>query len=156
MIQDRKSSGLTARSVVASTLLGTDPPRLPGGVLVRAAELFGIAEGTTRVALTRMVAAGELEADDGWYAITGARLLERQVRQAASRAADLRPWNGMWIVAVVTADRRAPAVRAELRDALGRARLAELREGVWVRPDNIELTPAAVVGEQCKIGKSVV
>jgi phenylacetic acid degradation operon negative regulatory protein len=58
---------LTARSVVASTLLGTSPPRLPVGVLVRAAELFGISEGTTGVAWTRMAAAAELVAVDGPY-----------------------------------------------------------------------------------------
>lgn len=130
-------------------LLGTDPPRLPAAVLVRAGELFGIAEGTTRVALSRMVAGGELKADDGWYALTGARLLERRVRQAASRAADTHPWDGTWLVAVVTAERRAAAARAELRDALMRARLGELREGVWARPDNISLALASVVDEQC-------
>ena len=52
---------LSARSVVASTLLGMRPPRLPTQILVRSGALFGIAEGTTRVALSRMVAAGELE-----------------------------------------------------------------------------------------------
>ena len=41
---------MTARSVVASTLLGIEPPRLPARILVRSGELFGIAEGTTRVA----------------------------------------------------------------------------------------------------------
>ena len=50
---------MTARSVVASTLLGVEPPRLTTRILVRSGELFGIAEGTTRVALSRMVAAGE-------------------------------------------------------------------------------------------------
>ena len=130
-------------------LLGTDPPRLPANVLVRAGELFGIAEGTTRVALSRMVASGELEGDGGWYSLTGPRLLDRYVRQAASRAADTRSWDGTWIVAVVTAERRAAAARAELRDALVQARLAELREGVWVRPDNISVVLAPVVGEQC-------
>ena len=41
---------LTARSVVASTLLGMSPPRLSSQLLVRSGELFGITEGTTRVA----------------------------------------------------------------------------------------------------------
>ena len=36
---------LTARSVLLSALLGTTPPRLPVGRLVRAAELFGITIG---------------------------------------------------------------------------------------------------------------
>jgi phenylacetic acid degradation operon negative regulatory protein len=75
---------LTARSVVASLLLGNRPPELPGAVLVRAGELFGIAEGTTRTALSRMVAAGELASREGHYALRG-RLLDRQARQEASR-----------------------------------------------------------------------
>ena len=40
---------LTARSVVASTLLGTDPPRLPVAFLVRTGALFGLAEGSALV-----------------------------------------------------------------------------------------------------------
>ena len=36
---------LTARSVIASTLLGVDPPRLPTQALVRSGELFGLSEG---------------------------------------------------------------------------------------------------------------
>ena len=135
MTQSRNT--LTARSVVASTLLGTDPPRLPGQLLVRAAELFGISEGTTRVALSRMVAANELVADDGQYELTG-RLLERQARQATSRRAATRKWRGQWLTAVVTAERRPAAERAALRTTLTRARLGELREGVWLRPDNLD------------------
>jgi phenylacetic acid degradation operon negative regulatory protein len=142
------SRGLTARSIVASTLLGTNPPRLPARVLVRAGELFGISEGTTRVALSRMVANGELATDGGWYELAGRPLLARQARQEASRAASTRGWDGSWVLMVVTADRRTAAARAELRDALRRARLAELREGVWLRPDNLELALPAIVHEQ--------
>ncbi|MGI8663836.1 MAG: PaaX family transcriptional regulator C-terminal domain-containing protein [Acidimicrobiales bacterium] len=154
MSQARNAPRLTARSVLASTLLGTTPPRLPALVLVRAAELFGITEGTARVALSRMVAAGELEADDGWYALLGARLLARQSRQAAGRAWHIAPrgaWRGRWHVAVVVAERRSAADRAELRDELRRARLGELREGVWARPDNLEVEWPAVASEHCTV-----
>ncbi len=53
---------MSARSVVASVLLGSHPPELPVAALVHLCSRFGIAEGTTRVALSRMVAAGELAA----------------------------------------------------------------------------------------------
>jgi phenylacetic acid degradation operon negative regulatory protein len=139
---------LTARSVIASTLLGVDPPRLPGNVLVRSGELFGIAEGTTRVALSRMVAAGELRSEDGAYHLTG-RLLERQARQAASRAAATSRWDGGWRMAVVTAERRPAAERAELRDAMRDLRMAEVREGVWLRPDNLPARPLPDVAGRC-------
>ena len=47
---------LTARGVIASTLIGTNPPLLSARRLVRVGELFGINAGTIRVALSRMVA----------------------------------------------------------------------------------------------------
>jgi phenylacetic acid degradation operon negative regulatory protein len=128
---------LPARSVLASVLLGTDPPWLPTPLLVRTTALFGIAEGATRTALSRMVAAGEAVGEEGGYRLAG-RLVERQARQAASRRAETRRWDGTWEVATVDSDSaRAPADRAALRDALSALRLAELREGVWGRPDNL-------------------
>jgi phenylacetic acid degradation operon negative regulatory protein len=119
-------------------LLGTDPPWLPTPRLVRTALLFGISEGTARTALSRMVAAGEVVGEDGGYRLVG-RLVARQDRQAASRRADTLPWDGTWELAVVNGDgRRAAADRSALRDALRQLRLAELREGVWGRPDNLD------------------
>ena len=137
---------LTARSVLLSVLLGTDPPRLPVQVLVRTTEMFGIAEGTTRTALSRMATAGEVVADDGSYALAAGRLLARQARQAASRAAHTAPrWDGSWTQAVVGSHgrRRSAADRAAVRSTLAAARLAELREGVWLRPDNLDEHPDA-------------
>ncbi len=133
----RNTSSLPARSVLASVLLGTDPPWLPTPLLVRTAALFGISEGATRTALSRLVAAGEAAAEDGGYRLVG-RLVARQARQAASRRADRRDWDGTWELASVEGDsaRTAPD-RAALRDALTTLRLVELREGVWTRPDNL-------------------
>jgi phenylacetic acid degradation operon negative regulatory protein len=142
---------LTARSVIASTLLGTDPPVLSGRILVRAAALFGITEGAARVALSRMVGTGELATEDAHYRLTGTRLLERQARQATSRAATTRTWRGRWVLAIVIAERRDAADRAELREQLTAARLAELREGVWARPENLDVIWPAVVTEHCTI-----
>ena len=132
MMQERK---LTARSVIASTLLGSRPPRLPAAVLVRAGSLFAISEGSIRTALSRMTASGELEVADGSYQLAGA-LLARARRQEESRLA--RPpsdWNGDWHLVVVSGEgARTASARAGLRLTLGRAHFAELREGVWVRP----------------------
>lgn len=130
---------LTARSVLLSVLLGTQPPRLPVQLLVRTTSLFGIAEGTARTALSRMRDSGELIAEDGWYALASPRLLARQARQTISREAETWIWeSGLWVQAVVaSAGGRAAADRAALRTALAGLRLAELREGVWMRPDNL-------------------
>ncbi|MFA1541452.1 PaaX family transcriptional regulator C-terminal domain-containing protein [Actinomadura monticuli] len=139
---------LTARSVVLSTLLGVHPPRLPARYLVRVGDLFGIAEGTIRVALSRMVAAGDLVQSDGAYTLTE-RLLDRQARQDESRLPSTRPWDGAWEIAVITAERRPAADRAALRQAMSALRLAELREGTWLRPANLTRTRPDPVVRQC-------
>ncbi|MEW9549096.1 PaaX family transcriptional regulator C-terminal domain-containing protein [Nonomuraea sp. NPDC050783] len=141
---------LSARSAVLSALLGCHPPRLPARQLVRIGALFGIAEGTVRVALSRMVAAGDLVQDDGFYTLSR-RLVERQARQDESRDPHTRPWDGTWEVAVVTAERRAPADRAALRHAMIALRLGELREGTWMRPANLVRAWPEVVTAQCTL-----
>ena len=138
------NSPLTARSVLASALLGEDPPELPVAHLVHLAGLFGISDNRARVALSRMVAAGEATTDGrGRYRLAG-HLLDRQGRQTDSRRGQTRPWEGS--VAHGGGDHlgrsgRAPDQRLARRKRLALARLAEQREGVWLRPDNIDLVP---------------
>jgi phenylacetic acid degradation operon negative regulatory protein len=133
---------LTARSVIASTLLGTHPPVLSARVLVRSGAMFGISEGTVRVALTRMTNAGELSTDgSGRYELIG-HLRNRQRRQDESRSgvndsANGKRWDGEWEMAAVVGESRTAAERTELRVAMGRMRYGELREGFWLRPANL-------------------
>lgn len=129
---------LSARSVIASVLLGVRPPRLRTRTLMRACALFDISDGTGRVALSRMVAAGELTADGDGYALAGA-LLARSARQDRSAEPSVRPWRpgDAWVTALVTGEARSATDRTALRRAATDLRLAELREGVWVRPDNL-------------------
>jgi len=127
---------LTARSVLLSTLLGLDPPVLPGHRLVATAGLFGITENAARVALSRMTAAGELVAEDGRYRLAD-RFLARQRRQESGRHPTPRRWSGAWHVLVIASGRRPAHERAELRAVLRDGRLAEWREGVWTRPANV-------------------
>jgi phenylacetic acid degradation operon negative regulatory protein len=129
---------LTARSVIASTLLGVTPPELPTRSLVATAELLGVAPGTARVAMSRMVAAGELAVTDDGYRLVSASLLARQERQTRSRTGPSDDtWDGAWHQVVVTGEARPPTERVELRATLTARRYAELREGVWLRPDNL-------------------
>ncbi len=141
----------SARSLIASALIGSHPPALPGRLLVALGERFGIGAGTTRVALSRMVDRGELTNDGGTYALAG-DLLARQERQDRSRGGPGPGWDGTWEQGVVTATGRPAAERARLRTALASLGLGELREGVWMRPANLEpdRLPAvrAAVGEQ--------
>ncbi|HEX2578717.1 MAG TPA: PaaX family transcriptional regulator C-terminal domain-containing protein [Aquihabitans sp.] len=136
---------LTARSVIASTLLGVSPPELPTRSLVATAELLGVAPGTARVAMSRMVAAGELEATGDGYRLVGRPLLTRRSRQELSRRGPAGRWDGTWRTGVVTTEGRTAGARAELRAAMGALRFGELREGVWLRPDNL---PAGALPDQ--------
>ena len=140
MMQDSKVP-FTARSVLASALLGEEPPELPVSHLVHLAGLFGINENRARVALSRMAAAGEVTTDGaGRYRLAG-RLLERQARQNESRQGESVPWKGEWRMAVIVTTGRSAEERTARRKRLVLARLAEQREGFWLRPDNIELRP---------------
>ncbi|MGW2566316.1 PaaX family transcriptional regulator C-terminal domain-containing protein [Streptomyces sp. NPDC001537] len=130
---------LSARSVVLSLLLGTHPPELPVKELVRAVEPFGVGGSTLRAALSRMVASGDLRRTDAVYRLSD-RLLARQRRQDEAVEARTRAWDGDWEMVVITATGRGPAERADLRTRLTALRLAELREGVWLRPANLSRT----------------
>jgi phenylacetic acid degradation operon negative regulatory protein len=139
--------------VIASALLGVSPPELPTRSLVGTADLLGVAPGTARVAMSRMVAAGELEATEDGYRLVGPALLARQARQDLSRLGPDDQWDGTWHTSVVTPEARSTAERTGLRAAMAALRFAELREGVWLRPANLPpgiLTGAeAVAADQC-------
>jgi len=124
--------------VLASTLLGADPPELPVSHLVYVADLFGINENSARVALSRMVTSGEVvSSGSGRYRLVG-RLLERQQRQRLSRAGRTGKWSGAWHLVALPTTATAD-VRGQRRRELTAARLAELRQGLWLRPDNLSL-----------------
>lgn len=159
---------LPARSVLLSVLLGSHPPTLPVRTLVRTAGLFGISEGTARVALSRLSADGDVVADGGTYRLSS-RHLERQHDQDVALRPATRAWRGGWDVVVILPDAESRTATAtargtgagggagasggggagasgggggrDLRRFLERARMAELRPGVWARPDNLVLPP---------------
>ena len=130
---------LTARSVLLSVLLGSDGAWLPTPLLLSTTALFGIADGTARTALSRMSSAGEVAATGDGYRILKKALLARQSRQIAGRAGATAEWTGAWRQVIVgLGERRGAAERAAVRAALTAGRFGELREGVWLRPDNLE------------------
>jgi phenylacetic acid degradation operon negative regulatory protein len=132
---------LPARSVVLSMLLGAHPVPMNSSELTRAGDHFGIAASTVRVALSRAVGTGDLVREDGVYRL-GARLVGRQIHQEEAAAASEADWDGTWEMAIVVVGGRSGAERATLRDRLAQARLAELREGVWTRPANLQRIPS--------------
>jgi phenylacetic acid degradation operon negative regulatory protein len=149
------SQPTNARTVLATALLGATEPTLPVSHLVEVGKLFGITPGATRTCLWRMAASGDLTSDKATYTLTGRLLERRREIDLASRYrhGPTEPWNGTWELAVVQVDRRGQMDRLDLRKAASMLQLAELREGVWTRPDNLDPHRApearAVVRHQC-------
>lgn len=141
---------MTARSVVLSVLLGAHPAWASAAELIRLTADFDIREPTLRVALTRMVAAGDLVRSADGYRLSN-RLLARQRRQDAAIDPRLRRWNGEWTTLVITSVGVDAKGRAELRTTLHDKRFGELREGVWMRPANLELDLPADVGDRVRV-----
>ena len=147
---------LSARSVIASTLLGTDPPELPSAALVRVGALFDMGEGTVRTALVphghrrrrarpgrrRPVPAGRRPAHPGRDPVgessRGGHDVDRTLASGGRRSPARDPASD----------------RSSLRRAMTRLRFGELRDGVWLRPDNLDPTrwPDAhgIVDAQCR------
>ncbi len=146
---------LAARSVILSVLLAAHPPEAAVADLIGFADAFGIQPMTTRVALSRMVTAGDLDRTDSTYRLS-ARLLARQHRQdRLLNARATEPWDYRWRTVVeVSASVNSGAHKA-LRTRLRDQRFAELREGVWLRPDNIDLDLPADPGASVELLSAV-
>lgn len=127
---------LSARSVALSLLLGAGPQGLSSRELVALGDRFGVSPPTMRVALSRLATAGDVHASSGTYRLTG-RHRWRQERQDESLRPRTRPYDGSWAMVVVVSGGRSAADRGALRRELAASRFAELREGVWMRPDTI-------------------
>jgi phenylacetic acid degradation operon negative regulatory protein len=141
---------MTARSVVLSVLLGAHPAWATSAELLHLTSDFGIREQTLRVALTRMVAAGDLVRSDDGYRLSD-RLLSRQRRQDDALYPRTHHWDGQWITLVITAVGMDARARAALRNTLQMRRFGEIREGVWLRPDNLDDEMPAEIAERVRV-----
>ncbi|MCH7670158.1 MAG: PaaX domain-containing protein, C- domain protein [Acidobacteria bacterium] len=127
---------LSARSLILSSLMGLYPSQVPVRTLVTLTGLFGIEEGTTRVALSRMVIAAELTKEGATYGLSGP-ILDRLSSQDLGRSGIVGKWDGKWWGVVITADCRQRSERDEFRTMMANLRFVELRDGVWGRPTNL-------------------
>lgn len=131
---------LSARSVALSVLLGVPDGALPVRALIATGQMCDVAPATMRVALSRLVASGELTVHRGTYALAQHHR-ERQRLQQADLDPPRQPWNGAWELVAVVESGRDATERARLRALLRADRLAELREGLWMRPANLARAP---------------
>ncbi|AQT82577.1 PaaX domain-containing protein, C- domain protein [Mycolicibacterium litorale] len=141
---------MTARSVVLSVLLGAHPAWATSAELLQLTADFGIREQTLRVALTRMVAAGDLVRSDNGYRLS-TRLLDRQRRQDDALNPRTRDWDGSWLTLVITAVGMDARARAAMRNTLQIKRFGELREGLWLRPDNLDEELPAELADRVRV-----
>lgn len=129
----------TARSLLLDLLSTLRRGSMPVRALVEAGALFGIAEGSMRVALTRGLADGLLERDERGAYRLGDRASAVAERVASWRRLDarVRSWSGGWLAAIATGPANGrPAQRRHAR-ALRLLGFRELTRGVAVRPDNL-------------------
>jgi phenylacetic acid degradation operon negative regulatory protein len=84
-----------------------------------------------------MVSAGDLIRSADGYRLSD-RLLARQRRQDEAMRPRARTWRGDWIMLIITSVGTDARTRAALRTTMHHQRFGELREGVWMRPDNLD------------------
>ena len=102
--------------------------------------LFGIVVGRRRARAcggwSPTVSSRRTTAATRWPAASSSVAARR--RRGPPAYVSERPWDGTWELAVVALDRRPAARSPRAARAASRLHLAELREGVWVRPDNLD------------------
>ncbi len=147
--------GPSPKSLILDLLSTVRRGSVPVRALVDAAQLFGIAENSLRVALARLHGAGLAERDErGQYTLgAAAQAVNRQVTAWRSTEARMRPWRGGWVGVQSSASSRSdrPALRRRAR-ALRLLGFRELVQGLELRPDNLSGGIAAVRSQLYALG----
>lgn len=138
------------KSLILDLLSASDPIPLPAASFLEAARVFKLKENTLRVTLGRLVAGGTLDASGAGterrYTLSSrSQILNRHILAAQSLHA--KPWRGEWISIIAWAPGAGRAVRDRLRVVLRVLKLANLQPGVWIRPDNLDLSFEDVIEE---------
>ena len=140
----------TAKSLTLDLLSSLRGGSMPIAALVAAAELFGVAGGSVRVAVTRLLAAGQVERGGrGRYRLgPGAQAVDHYARGWKEREARLRRWDDRWIGV------QAPLPGADpVSDrALAWLGFERLNPGLALRPDNWKGGATALRNELAGLG----
>jgi phenylacetic acid degradation operon negative regulatory protein len=144
----------TARSLILDLLSTLRRGSMPVAALVQAGALFEIAEGSLRVALSRLLADERVERDERGFYRMGAAAQPVQSVVAGWRQLDrrTRAWNGHWIgVSAPTTGGRRGAARDVAR-ALRLVGCEALAPGLHVRPANLREGTDGVRGTLHRLG----
>lgn len=157
------ADAIPARSLILDLLSTLRRGSMPVRALVEAGALLGVAEGSVRVGLTRLLANRLVERDErGSYRLgAGARAVSERVAGWRQLEERVQPWDGAWLAVLATAGdaaRRVDPARPGRADRRGHARalrllgFRELSRGVAVRPDNLAGGSEAVRAELARLG----
>gem|GEM_PF-231064 len=113
---------------------------MPVRALIASADIFGLAQNNVRVALSRLVASGVVEATERGEYRLGPPASHLQARIASWRHVDSRlvAWDGSWIgVYAATPSRLRNASKHRQQKALEGNGFKQYRPGLFLRPDNL-------------------
>lgn len=131
----------SAKSLTLDLLSTLAGGTMPVSALVKAGELFGIAENSLRVALARLVTSGQVDRDDrGRYRLgRSAAPVDRRVTSWRRLGERHRPWSDGWVGVYTAGIPRRPSDQQTQRRlrALRFLGFGELAPGLWLRPDNL-------------------
>jgi phenylacetic acid degradation operon negative regulatory protein len=131
---------VSPKSLVLNLLSTLRGRALPVRALVAAADTFGIAQESLRVALARLLANGLVQRDvRGLYRLAEkTRPIQSQVESWTDIEQRVVVWSGAWVVAHTGAlprsERKAARRRGRAFRFLG---FKQLEPGLWLRPDNL-------------------
>jgi phenylacetic acid degradation operon negative regulatory protein len=134
-------------------LLRVSPQPVPVRWLLSIGPLFGFEQNALRVALTRLVASGLVESDErGSYRLApGSDVVARLVAGWRLGDARIRPWRGGWLC--VHHPRGIERMRrGKSQRALERLGFREGLDGLWVRPNNLRRSRAALEADLRELG----
>jgi phenylacetic acid degradation operon negative regulatory protein len=130
----------TAKSFILDLLSTLRRGTMPVSALVEAAQLFGIAENSIRVALSRLLAGNLVERDArGRYRLAEAAPVGRWVRSWREVEQRVRRWDGDWVGVLEGAGtgRARPGAARRRSRALRFLGFRTLAPALDVRPDNL-------------------
>ena len=144
----------TAKSLVLDLLSTLRRGTMPVGAVLEAAALFGIAENSVRVALTRLTASGQVERDRrGRYRMgAAARPIMRWATSWREIERRIRRWDGAWNGVLEGPRGGGRGERRQRERALRFLGFRPLTPQLAVRPDNLRGGVATLRDELSALG----
>ncbi|MDB4973909.1 MAG: PaaX protein [Myxococcaceae bacterium] len=141
--------------IALSLLAGARGEPLSAPALVGAAELLGVSANAMRIALSRLVASGDvLSVSRGSYALSRERVAAMaHVQTFRTGFAERVAWRGELCAVVTTHLSRRQAATVRRRDsALALTGFREFRPGFYLRPDNLEGGRVVLAAQLWRLG----